>query len=265
MEAQAENERVTHLFTKNTISKNGREAVLEMGALLTGKAENFAYHYQLSPHPSDNVRIEDIPYMINTVLGYRNLQDQPQSWSAHWKNGRMHLHGAVSCFDFKTKKMRPNKKWARDHDKAREEIEVTLGWRRTRKKNPDHVIVAKDMEEAWHKTKTQREFMDWIAKKKYILAFGAGKFWAVLNSVGFDLATKIKGVGFATLNKRFDKDSLPKLEDALGKSREFKAEAKKQQFDYSPDERTETERERVAREIREKITKVKKPWKLSIS
>lgn len=239
------------------LTKKGvRDAVNYMGDLATTKAKSFAQHLQLSPDIEAGKRTtrEDIQFMIDTALEQRGWKQgskvRPHVATIHRKDGRMHIHLAVSSYNPDTGKMDPNKKWARDHLEIRKKIETTLGHKRTREQNPNLDIINMDMTAIWGTVSTGAQFIQAAQKKGYLIAKGGRKQplqvvdW---EGVGHDLVKMIDGANARQVNDLLRGETLPWYKDAIRENR-AKYEASKranrqaektEQFDYSPDSRSE--------------------------
>ncbi|MBC3540613.1 relaxase/mobilization nuclease domain-containing protein [Rufibacter sediminis] len=247
------------IFTKLT-AQDFRMTMKEMGHLADQtKAKYPAYHIQLCPDhdAAKNLKDRDIKYMINEVLHQRGLSGRPYTCAIHYKHGLPHIHLGVQRYNPETGKMDPNKKWARDHDRARANIEKALGHKRTPLRNIYREQIKKAVNYVWQASGNAVELLKGIRDLGYMIAKGGHKRpWQLVDDRGIahNLVKMLFPVKAKELSDKLKGQKLPMYDEAIKEQREKfkqkeqakKEEARQQFTGYGRDDRKPDTRQHFA-------------------
>ncbi|RZK45072.1 MAG: relaxase [Hymenobacter sp.] len=182
--AKGENEQVQVFDVRGATTQDAAKAVLEfsLASELTKRGKNGLYSASISPAVGEDATMTQDDWLKSAdVLEKKlGLTGQPRAIVFHEKIGtdgkkRQHLHCVWQREkDGKFLKMSHN---YRQHDSARKALEQEFGHKFTRQP----VEAKQTITEAWHQSKTGREFLDRAKVMGYAIAQGTRRGYTIVD------------------------------------------------------------------------------------
>lgn len=193
-----ENDRAQVLNIRGTSRPHDlHKSLLEMSLTseLT-KGVHGLYHAQINPAIGEDMPMSTDDWLtaVDILEKHLGFEGQKRIIVLHEKKGRVHAHVGWERYDHETGTLRGDGHNFRKHDKAREEIELTLGHKRTRQQeqepDPDERKKAdykRELSKLWEQFPDGNDFIQEAAKAGYqIAAVDARRPWRVIMPDGKD-------------------------------------------------------------------------------
>ena len=172
---------------------------MELNSELT-KTQNSVYHGYMNPDPDSQkdraMSMDEWRQSVEILTKHTPFQEQRQVTVLHKKGGRFHAHIVYERYDHEHGIMVDFKHNYKAQDRARYEIEKTLGHKHTPQKNANQPEHKKILTALWNEAKTGEQFLKRAMKKGFLIAKGTDRPFRVVDSNGrsFDLVRQLDNV-----------------------------------------------------------------------
>lgn len=184
------------------------------------KSEKGLYHAQINPAIGEDVLMDDEHWLqASDILGKQlGLENQRRAIVLHTKKGRTHAHVVWERYDHDTQKMVSDSFSRLAQDRARKEMEATLGQNPTPHRNKHRPELKASLSALWHQTGTGAQFVRAAKKNGYIISEGSGRSpYMVVDENGrsYDLKRQLQGVRLKEIRQRLRHETLLGEKDAI--------------------------------------------------
>jgi hypothetical protein len=220
-----ENDRAYVLDIRGTANDNNlKKSLLEMSlsSELTKRGKLGLYHAQVNPAIGEDqpMSAEDWLKAADILEENLGLAGQKRAIVLHEKNGRLHGHVVWERYDHDTGKLRADGKNYEKHDKARAEIERTLGHELTPQKAQRELTDKERLMQLWQDHPDGREFIVAAEREGYQVAQGNDRrpFRVVTpDGQSLDLTRQLDGIKTKEVRDKLQpiRDDIPTEAEAL--------------------------------------------------
>ena len=173
------------------------------------------YHVQLNPAYGEDRRMTAEDWLKSAEILERQtgFENQPRAMVFHQKHGRRHCHLIYSRYSAATGKMISDSFSRLAQDRARKEIEIALGHRRTPHRSYERPHIKEELSRLWAESSSAQEFVTKAKASGYeIVSSQSRRPYMVVDANGrsFDLVRQLTGIRTRQVRERFHDAKLEK-------------------------------------------------------
>ncbi len=225
---------------------------MSLSVELSRRTKKSLYHVVINPDPEASYRMtpEDWLRSAEILEQESGFTGQKRVMVLHEKDNRLHMHVAWERYNHETGRIISNRnsRWAQN--RARKLMEIEFGHLRTPDRNLDRPGLRKLVTELWQSCPSGKDFIKALEGHGHIVAWSDERHpFRLVNGLGrdFDLMREIVGVRKKEVTERLKGIRFPDKKQAIKRIRQVQRRS-----------RTETDRERRVRELKEQLQRTPK-------
>lgn len=234
--AKKENDRVELFDIRGTSFPDDlKKSLIEMSLSVefSRRAKKGLYHVIINPDPeaSRQMTVADWHCAADILERETGFTGQKRVMVLHEKAGRLHMHCVYERWDYEKNRVIPSKNNYYAQNRARKQMEIEFGHRRTPDINTEKRELRKLATRLWQLHPSGQGFVRALDDHGYTVCRSDGRRPIVVvnrRGLSFDLVRPIKGAVTKDVKDRLKDVSLPKdkmIMDRIGKERKYRTKA----------------------------------------
>jgi len=205
---------------------------------LSRRTKRGLYHGIINPDPeaSRQMTAADWHRAADILETELKLSGQKRVMILHEKKGRLHMHCAWDRWDFDKNRVIPHKNNYYAQDRARKQMELEFGHKRTPDINIEKRELRKLATQLWQRHPDGKDFVRALEEQGYTVCRSNGRRPLVVvnrHGLSFDLVRPIKGANTEDVQNRLKGIHLPidkKIMERIGQERKQRYKPDKKQM-----------------------------------